>query len=251
MEAFRFCFDAKRLRAVPDRYLGFLIASSHCCNELAVLLPYAIFEHNLKNANDAECAFILTRKFTLDRILVSKIVEYGDLCSKFFKSTARSQDNLLLECKKRYEPIDAQLKSAKWARILRNKISFHYDPEQALSASRQLEDSHPLQFIAGRIKGITLFDFAEEIVSRPIFALAGGGDIGKGMDVTDKFTVKLVNLITEFHALTTINLFKSFGLLSERIESEIREKYCAAPGDFYVPLSISAAYLNSRKLAKK
>lgn len=38
---------AKRLRAIPRDYLGFLVASGHCCNELAILLPYIIYEHDL------------------------------------------------------------------------------------------------------------------------------------------------------------------------------------------------------------
>lgn len=92
MDAFVFRFDAKRLRAIPRDYLGFLVASGHCCNELAILLPYIIFEHDLRRANDFEIAFILTRKFTIDRILISKIFEYGKLCSKFFKQHEGTAD---------------------------------------------------------------------------------------------------------------------------------------------------------------
>jgi hypothetical protein len=247
MDAFRFRFDAKHLRKVPERYLGFLIASGHCCNELAILLPYILFEHDLRRANDVECAFILTRKFTIDRILISKIVEYGELCLKFFDDKNGPSDTLLLELSKNYEPIAAQIKSAKWARILRNKISFHYDYQQAISALNKLDDNHPLQLIAGKIKGVTLFDFAEEIVSRPIFEAAGGGDIGKGMDIASKFIVSLVSSITSFHARMTIALFKSFGMISERVQSDLREKYCAAPGEIRVPISLSTKYLNSLK----
>lgn len=225
MDASVFRFNAKQLRAIPTRHLGFLVASGHCCNELAILLPYIIFEHDLKRANEVECAFILTRKFAIDRILISKIVEYGDLCSKFFKGSSGTSDQLLAELSKNYEPIAIQIKSAKWARILRNKISFHYDYEQALSALSRLDDDHPMRLIAGRIKGLTLFDFAEEIVSRPIF----------------------VGSISSFHAHRTISLFKSCGLISKRVQTKLREKYCAAPGDVRVPISISSAYLNSRK----
>ena len=248
MDAFRFRFDAKHLRKVPERYFGFLIASGHCCNELAILLPYILFEHDLRRANDVECAFILTRKFTIDRILISKIVEYGELCLKFFDDKNGPSDTLLLELSKNYEPIAAQIKSAKWARILRNKISFHYDYQQAISALNKLDDNHPLQLIAGKIKGVTLFDFAEEIVSRPIFEAAGGGDIGKGMDIASKFIVSLVSSITSFHARMTIALFKSFVMISERVQSDLREKYCAAPSEIRVPISLSTKYLNSLKI---
>ena len=62
MDAFVFQFDAKRLRAVPRDYLGFLVASGHCCNELAIQLPYILFEQDLRRANDFEIAFILDSK---------------------------------------------------------------------------------------------------------------------------------------------------------------------------------------------
>ena len=192
----------------------------------------------------------MTRKFTIDRILISKIVEYGNLCQKFFDDNKGSQEQLLLELSKNYEPIGAQIKSAKWARILRNKISFHYDYQQAKSALNKLDDAHPLQVIAGKIKGVTLFDFAEEIVSRPIFEAAGNGDIGKGMDVANAFIVGLVNSITSFHAKATIAVFRSFGMLSERVQSKLRDKYCAAPGEIRIPISLSTKYLNSLVVKK-
>jgi hypothetical protein len=247
MDAFVFRFDAKKLRAIPTRYLGFLVASGHCCNELAILLPYVIFEHDLKRANDFEAAFILTRKYTIDRILISKIVEYGELCLKFFKGGDGSSDPLLMQLSKNYEPIAAKIKSAKWARILRNKISFHYDPQHGLEALNRLDDDHPLRLMAGRIKGLTLFEFAEEITSRPIFEAAGKGDIESGMDVANTFILDLVGSITSFHAQATISMFKAFGVVSERSQMKLRKKYCAAPEDIRVPISISSAYVQALK----
>jgi hypothetical protein len=134
MDGYIFRFDARKFRKIPKRYLGFLVASGHCCNELTILLPYIIFEHELMDANEFEAAFIQTRKFTIDRIIISKIVEHGELCSKFFKANEDPTDTRLLELKKSYEPIAARISSAKWARVMRNKISFHYDPEHALNA---------------------------------------------------------------------------------------------------------------------
>src|SRR6202022_193405 len=107
MDAFVFGFDAKRLRAIPRQYLGFLVASGHCCNELSILLPYIIFEHDLTNANEFETAFIQTRKFTIDRVIISKIVEHGNLCAKFFKANKDPSDARLSELEKAYEPIAA------------------------------------------------------------------------------------------------------------------------------------------------
>jgi len=245
MDAFIFRFTAKQLRSLPSRYLGFLIASGHCCNELAILLPYLIFEHDLTDSNEAETAFILTRKFTIDRILISKIIEYDHLCKKFFTGRIASSDPVIVELAEKYRSIGEKIKTAKWARILRNKISFHYDHAHALLAIDRLDGDHPLMVIAGRTKGLTLFDFAEEIVTRPIFEEAGRGDIGQGMDVANDFIRDLVGGITTFHAQTTISMFRSHGMISERVQSEMREAYCGRPDGARIPLSISSDYFSS------
>jgi hypothetical protein len=243
MDVFEFRFTAAQLR--PSPYLGFLIASGHCCNELAILLPYIVFEHDITKSNDAETSFILTRKFVIDRILISKIVEYGDLCSRFLRDNNNSADDILIGIAENYEPIAVMLRAAKWARILRNKISFHYDREHALASLSRLEDDHPLKFVAGRIKGLTLFDFAEEIVVRPIFEEAGSGDIGAGMDVAQKFILKLINSITSFHAQTTKCVFGRFGLITELVQTTLDETYCGNPDENRIPISISSGYISS------
>jgi hypothetical protein len=250
MDAFVFRFDAKRLRKIPRDLVGFLVASGHCCNELTILLPYIIYEPDLKRANDFEIAFILTRKFTVDRIIISKIFEYGKLCSKFFKRHQRSSDTLVSELSKTFDPIASQIGAAKWAAILRNTISFHYDPKYALTALDRLHDDHPLHLMAGRLKGLTLFEFAEEITSRPIFEDAGNGDIRKGMGEVNAFIVQLVNKITTFHARATISMFKTYGMLSEPTKTTLHDRYCAAPGDVRVPFSISSAHLKTLKFKK-
>ena len=217
-------------------------------------MPYIIYEHDLRRANDFEIAFILARKFTIDRILVSKIFEYGKLCSKFFKRHDGSADPFLSELAKTFEPIAAKIKDAKWAAILRNAVSFHYDPQYALTSLDRLDEDHPLSLMAGQFKGLTLFDFAEEITSRPIFEGAGNGDIGRGMDVAHAFIVELVNAITTFHAQATLSLFGDHKVTWERTQMKLRNRYCAAPGDVRIPISITSAYvkaLESKKLPKR
>lgn len=74
------------------------------------------------------------------------------------------------------------------------------------------------------------------------------------MEAVNTFIVKLVNAITTFHARATISMFKAHGMVSERTKMKLRNKYCAAPGDVRIPISISSAYvkaLQSRKLPKR
>jgi hypothetical protein len=247
MDAFVFQFTAKQLRNVSRDYIGFPVASSHCCNELVILLPYIMYEHDIRRANDFETAFILTRKFTVDGIIISKIFEYWKLCLKFFKQNEASSDPFFSELNRAFDPIAAEIKAAKWVAILRNKISFHYDQKHALSALDGHPDDHPLRRMAGRLKGLTLFEFAEEISSRPILEEAGNGDIGKGMEVVNTFLVQLVNKITRFHADATGSIFAAYGMLSAPTKMKLRNKYCAAPGEVRIPISISSAHLKTLK----
>ena len=50
------------------------------------------------------------------------------------------------------------------------------------------------------------------------------------MDAASAFIVELVNTITTFHARVTISMFRNHGLVSERIQLKLRNRYCAAPG---------------------
>jgi hypothetical protein len=70
------------------------------------------------------------------------------------------------------------------------------------------------------------------------------------MTASNQFIRSLVDSITAFYARTTTTLFKSFGMVSERVQSELREKYCAVPGEIRVPISLSNKYLNSLKTKK-
>jgi hypothetical protein len=95
------------------------------------------------------------------------------------------------------------------------------------------------------IKGVTLFDFAEEIVIRPIFEAAGSGDIGNGMDAAHSFIISLVNSITSFHARATKRLLRPHGMMTTFDRDTLRDEYCAAPGEIAIPISISSTYVEA------
>ncbi len=70
------------------------------------------------------------------------------------------------------------------------------------------------------------------------------------MDVAHAFIVELVNAITTFHARATSSLFGAHKIACERIQMKLRNRYCAAPGDVRIPLSISSTYLKARESKK-
>jgi hypothetical protein len=225
------------LRSIPDRYLGFLLASSHCCNELAALVPFVVFEQDLAEAGShtVESAFIRSRVFTVDRVLVSKIIEYGTLCSEFLDEV--ECDPLLVKIAKDYEPLSKEIKSAKWARILRNKVSFHYDQEHVLKTLEGWKDDEKLQFTAGfEMRGATLFDFVDNLISHHMLEYAGGGDAKAGIEVVNTFIIRLIFLIVDFHAQATTDIFIHNGVMLDYEKGELRSEYCARVGEVYIPL---------------
>jgi hypothetical protein len=247
MEAHIFKFTADDLRKIERHVLGFLISSGHCCNEIVALMPFIVFEHALEDTNEVEAALILARRYTVDRIVVSKIVGYDEMCSKFFRSHRARTDNFYLTMQGDYGLISDTIKAKRWARLLRNKTSFHYDEEYASTSLDRLDSVHPLRMIVGRISGITLFEFSEEVLSRPIFEEAGLGDIGKGMTAVNQFILESIAAIRKFHSRSMIAAFRQYGLMTVREISELREYYCGIPGTDHIPLSISSEYIADLK----
>lgn len=138
METYVFKFSADDLRKIDSRVLGFLISSGHCCNELSAMMPFIAFEQSLQGANEVESALILARRYTIDRIIISKIVEYRILCEKFVGHQREVSSSFISSLKSDYEATVRVLAVPKWAKILRNKVSFHYDEKYALESLAEL-----------------------------------------------------------------------------------------------------------------
>lgn len=239
MESYIFQFKASDFRKIEARSLGFLLSSGHCSNELSALMPYIAFEHTLEGTNDVEAALIISRRYTIDRIVVSKVVEYNKLCADFVKSIPQGDTSFASILKADVEAVRSKIKPPKWALIMRNKASFHYDQSFATSSMHGLDDEHPLRLIAGKIKGITLFEFSEEILSHSIFKEAGQGDIGIGLSAVRNFLLMAISVITTFQATSMIAAFKHFELSSSRDRVDLREEYCGDPSALKIPLSLS------------
>ena len=230
-------FTAKQLRSIHPDHLGFILASSHCCNELTSVSPYLIFEHDLAKANEVEKAFLLIRFFTLVRFQIAKIFEYRDLSNGYVAKIRKTFPATAEKLGQRSAVITRRIRAARWAETVRNKVAFHFDAAYALQALANLTPDHELSFVVGRMRGVTAFDFADRILAGAMFLEAGGGDTDAGRDVVKTWTIELQNQIADFHAQTMEELFQQYGLLRKREETELRDCYCAAPGSVAVPLS--------------
>jgi hypothetical protein len=71
------------------------------------------------------------------------------------------------------------------------------------------------------------------------------------MDAANAFIVELVNMITTFHANATKSLFRNHAMVTELTQTKIRNRYCAAPGDMQIPISVSVRYVKASESAKK
>ena len=218
-------------KKIEDRPFSHLVISGGNISNI-------VFEQSLEKANEVESALILTRRHTIDRIIISKIVEYDELCQKFFQHESPEADEFYVDLKRKYEKINSEIKAEKWARILRNKTSFHYDERYAFESLGKLDGAHPLRMILGRMSGVTLLEFSEEVLSRAIFERAGAGDIEEGIGAADRFIVNSIRVIRDFHAKALIEAFKKYGLVTKRESMELRDEYCGSIGIDRVPISI-------------
>jgi hypothetical protein len=238
MKIWIYRFTAKQLRSIPKVHLGFIVASSHCCNELTSISPYMMFEHDFNKANEVEKAFMNLRLFTLIRFQIAKTFEYRELFNGYMAQSRKTYPAMSEKLGKRFKEISRQISSATWVERLRNRVAFHFDPEHALQSLNAVSDQESLEFIVGSMRGVTAINFAERALLGSLLSDAGGGDQSKGMDVVLGWTLKLHSLITTFHAETMEELFTASGLLQKREEGELRDSYCAARGSMAIPLSV-------------
>lgn len=234
-------FQAKDLAKIHYDHLGFLIASSHCCNELTCVMPYIIFEHDFENANEAERAFMELRFYTIVRFQIGKIFEYRDLCNIYMGKINKTYPAMAARLRKTSGEISRKIDSANWAKTLRNKVAFHFDAEYALGCLRETPQDLELTSMFGPYAGTTAFNFAEQIIGRAVFLEAGKGDYGKGQDVVKEWTLGLDRTIKKFHAEILMDLFKQYGLNRKQEELEFRAKFCAGVGEVSIPLSTRAS----------
>ena len=237
MKVWTFRFTAKQLQAIHSDHLGFVLASSHCCNELTCLSPYIIFEFDIEQANDIEKAFINLRFFTIVRMQIAKIFEYRDLCNQYIGKIRKTFPAMATKLSDGSREISRRINEAKWAATVRNKIAFHFDASYALQALGDVPPKQELRFIVGRMHGVTDFDFADRVLVRAMFLEAGAGNEELGKDVVRTWTIQLQKQITTFHAAAIEQIFTPYGLLQSPVEGELRDSYCAEPGSIATPLS--------------
>lgn len=237
MKTWVFRFSADELRSLHPDHLGFILASSHCCNELTAILPFLIFDKHIDDATETEDAILQVRFFTIVRFQIAKIFEYRDLCNKYISKARKTFPDTADKIGKRFKSISRLIKSATWAETVRNKVAFHFDAAHALDALKHLSPDHELRFYVGRMRGLTVYDFADRALVAAMFFDAGSGDPEKGADVVRTWTLQLNGQITDFHAQTLQELFEHHGLMKRRDEVELRDQYCAVPGTTFIPLS--------------
>jgi hypothetical protein len=237
MKTWIYRFTAKQLGSMHPDHLGFILASSHCCNELMTLASYFIFEHRGESANEIEKSFIDIRFLTLVRMQIGKIFEYRDLCNGYVKQIRKTFPSTADKVAERSRIISRQIGSARWAETLRNKVAFHFDASYALDCFKKVPDSVNLNFIVGRMRGVTAFGFADRVLAASMFSEAGSGDAEAGKDIVREWAIGLHIKILDFHAQTMDDLGRQYGLLGKCEESELRDEYCGTRGKTCIPLT--------------
>jgi hypothetical protein len=237
MEVSLFHFSARRLQTIHADHLGFLIASSHCCNELICVMPYLIFEQDIEDANEVERAMINIRFFTIVRHQIAKIFEYRELCNDYVGRIRKTFPSLAESVQAESKLISRRINAAKWAEAVRNKVAFHFDAQYAAEILMRTPPDQELAFMAGKYRGVTVFDFADRIIVDAMFLDAGNGDRELGLNVVREWTIELQRQIEGFHAKIVRQIFSQYGIFQNQEQSEIRDAWCALPGQVAIPLS--------------
>jgi len=237
MEVSLFRFSAKRLQEIHPDHIGFLIASSHCCNELICVMPYIFFEQDIEHANEVEQAIINVRFFTIVRHQIAKIFEYRDLCDAYVGKIRKTFPAMVETVQQGAKLISRQINSAGWAKTVRNKVAFHFDATYAADILNRTPPDQELIFIAGKYRGQTTFDFADRIIVHAMFLDAGDGDRDVGEEVVRKWTIETQRQIEQFHANIVGRIFDQYGIFRHEEIGEIRDAWCAVPGQIAIPLS--------------
>lgn len=236
MKTWIYRFTAKELSSVHSDHLGFVLASSHCCNELTSLSPYLVFEHDSEMANEIEKSFIDIRFLTLVRMQISKIFEYRDLCNGYVGRIRKTFPATSEKVAELSRVISRQINSARWAETVRNKVAFHFDAAYAIKSFQKVPQNETLDFIVGRMRGVTAYGFAERTLAGAMFLEAGSGDSHKGQDIVRDWTLGLQFQIIDFHAQTMAEIFSNYGLMRKFEECELRDQYCGTKGEICIPI---------------
>ncbi len=237
MEVSLFRSSAKQLQEIHPDHIGFLIASSHCCNELISVMPYIVFEQDIEQANEVERAIINVRFYTIVRHLIAKIFEYRDLCDAYVGKIRKTFPAMVETVQQEAKLVSRQINDAKWAKTIRNKVAFHFDATFAADISSRIPPDQELIFIAGKYRGQTTFDFADRIIVYAMFLDAGDGDKEVGEDVVRKWTIEMQRQIEQFHAKIALQIFNQYGIFRKEELGEIRDAWCSVPGEIAIPLS--------------
>jgi hypothetical protein len=200
-------------------------------------MPYIIFEQDIEEANEVERALINIRFYTIVRHQIAKIFEYHKLCGSYVGRIRRTFPSLAESVREEVGLISHQISTAKWAQTLRNKVAFHFDAQYAAELLGRTAPDQELTFIAGRFRGLTAFDFADRIIVEAMFLDAGNGDREFGRKNVMHWTMELQRQIEHFHAKVVGKIFTQYGIFQNEEVGEIRDAWCAAPGNIAVPLS--------------
>lgn len=237
MQTWIYRFTAEKLGSMHPDHLGFVLASSHCCNELTALSPYLVFEHDSTTANETEKTFIDMRFLTVVRTQIAKIFEYRDLCDGYVGKIRKTFPGMANKVAERSREISRQINSAGWAKTVRNKVAFHFDPSYAVKSFEKVPQDEELNFIVGRMRGVTAFGFADRVFTGSMFFEAGSGDVNAGQDIVRDWTIGLQTKIVDFHAETMDELFRHYGLMAKAEECELRDGFCGMRGKDCIPLA--------------
>ncbi|MEN5080933.1 hypothetical protein ABE438_00475 [Bosea sp. TWI1241] len=231
-------FSAGDLKRIHPAHRGYLIASSHACNQINFSKIYHILENDNLVDRSPENAFIAIRQLNLLRFCISSIFEFNTLTSNYLGSIKEIFPTFAEKHKKSHAAIVRKISNERWVKILRNKFSFHFSATESLEMLENMPDDHGLYFIFGNSIGEVAYSFAEEIVSSNLAYGAGNGQIKAGSEKLWETMSNASSSIMNFHAILVSDILYQYNLNKDFEEIEAKNESYGSPGINFIPVFI-------------
>lgn len=211
-------FKADKIKKLHPAEKVYVTASSFACNQLSTWRIFAILEDFEAANKHPEKAFIFIRHLVFLRFAIGTIFEFNNLNSIYFGQIRHIYPNRFKIYREKYAPISRLMQDNRWIVRLRNKLSFHFDPDYIGNFIDRIAKNEDLHFVFGSKQGELAYFFAEEIVSLGLILEIGDGDHAAGVRRLQSFCNKATSLIIDYHSLVVKSIFEQNGMFADRKE---------------------------------
>lgn len=182
--AYRFTVTKGSLRDVPAPARKFLLAASHCLNEICILQKLLAIQAGSLVEDEPEQTLQAHQGMFLLRLLAGKLVEawntmshyFGPIACKFEPGLERETIAALSRLRRYFAERANSLRAA------RDGFVFHYSTDLIDAEFEALPDDATFQTVVGSMSGNTFMGFADEVAGRALLKQVPTDSLQEALD---------------------------------------------------------------------